>query len=71
MKAFGYEWDWRDWSLSVNEPYEGRNNFWRQLFSLRCSLCLAWCAGCREHWFCGLCDACRASAEDETGDDAS
>lgn len=65
MKAFGFEWDWRDWSLSHRDKSEPRGNFWRQIFGLKCGTCLRWSLGCRTHWFCGMCESCRADFEDE------
>jgi hypothetical protein len=34
-------------------------------WSLRCFTCSRWSLGCRDHWFCGLCERCRVRIEDD------
>lgn len=56
-------WSWQHLALSRRSTIEP--NWWCQVFALRCGLChrLTW--GCREHWFCGLCEPCRVKCEEE------
>jgi hypothetical protein len=68
MKAFGWRWEWRDWSLSKRDPnavdYEG----WLGIFSLRCAVCTRWSLGCGDpecDWFCGVCRACLTGIKKE------
>jgi hypothetical protein len=58
----GLSWDWRDWSLSRRQR---QSNVWHQLFAFRCVICLRWCLGCKDHWFCGICEECRVRMEGE------
>lgn len=61
------EVDWRD--LAVVRVVGPRQTV--QLFALRCSLCRRLTTGCAEHWFCGLCEPCRAGAERDDDDGAA
>lgn len=67
FSAYRIEWrgrwsiDFSDWSLSRRTG----ENAWSQVGpAFRCGLCHAWTLGCKAHWFCGLCSACDAWAED-------
>jgi len=48
--------------LSFSWPIPGIPNGWLTLFSFRCG-CGVLTLGCQYHWFCGLCETCRAAIE--------
>jgi hypothetical protein len=64
MKAFGFWWNWYDWSLSRREEHpdpESRGEFWLGMFALRCAVCRRWTLGCGSkdcQVFCGVCSEC-------------
>lgn len=51
------KWSWLDWSLSRRDPHG--ENWWVQIFALKCALCHRFTLGGWEHPFGGLCKACR------------
>lgn len=53
---------WDDLGLYKRVGREGRTLL--GVFALRCSLCRRLTWGCRDCWFCGLCEPCRARVED-------
>lgn len=53
-------WDWHALALVRRDWPRGCI----QMFALRCSLCRRLTCGCREHYFCGLCEPCRSVVED-------
>lgn len=59
--------DWQDWSLNriVSRWPDGKPFELHQLFALRCGLCLRFSLGCDEHWFCGLCEACKHRPDED------
>jgi hypothetical protein len=56
-------WDWCDWSLSRRKSFSDGGRCWVQVFALRCGLCKRWALGCKDHWFCGMCEDCRYFTE--------
>lgn len=58
--------DCADWSLSRVESWRPNGGYNAVgLVALRCTLCRRVTFGCCDHWFCGLCESCRALCEDE------
>jgi len=51
--------NWHYWGLTL---WTGRVG--REVFALRCLNCCCFTLGCREHWFCGLCEPCRKTIEE-------
>lgn len=55
-------WDTWDWRKLDPGPFHCVE---QQLFALRCAQCQQFTLGCMEHWFCGICELCRAILEDD------
>ena len=66
-----WQWDWWDWSLSrITERWpDGKAQTTVTLFGLRCSSCKRFTFGCKDHWFCDLCESCRKRFENEKSDE--
>jgi len=54
---------WLDRKTLSITVIDDRRGMLREVFALRCHLCRRLTLGCRDHWLCGLCEACRASVE--------
>jgi hypothetical protein len=61
-----YEFDSHDWSMSrVTERWpDGKPKTSKHIVAFRCASCGKPTLGCKDHWFCGLCEPCRAECED-------
>jgi hypothetical protein len=64
-----WQWDTGDWSLSLRDLLSHQCITHRTLFAFRCGLCRRFTAGCKDHHFCGLCEHCRACAEEQDESD--
>lgn len=54
-----------DWSISWTTERTPVRTSQKVLIAIRCSCCWRFSLGCSEHWFCGVCEACRCQVLDE------
>lgn len=63
MNPLKLRWNWYDWSLSIIVS-QTKSRHLEQYFALKCSCCKHFHIGCKDHWFCGLCESCRLIVEE-------
>lgn len=65
-------WDSRDCALVSERRSEdavGPISYSVALFALRCAACGRFTTGCKDHWFCGVCESCRSEMEQSAKED--
>ncbi len=55
-------------SFDMSVSWQVAPTEWRQGIAFRCTQCMRFTLGCRDHWLCGLCEPCRHEVEDEDAD---
>jgi hypothetical protein len=65
-----WQWDTADWSLSRRDlEAKPPVTSYIGIFAIRCCVCHRFTIGCKDHYFCGLCESCRSRTEDDDTQD--